>query len=95
MAAAAAAANKQAPTSSVNYQPELPMLATTSTSSAANATPGSELNQNSQEDQLDGATTISYIDYAEYFANFDSKPTEQKLNLKLNLEKKHFSVSIY
>lgn len=34
------------------------------------------------------------IDYVSYFANFDAKPLEQQLPLRLNLTKKHFMVSV-
>lgn len=32
------------------------------------------------------------IDYAQYFANFDLRPTQQHLPLRLSLDKRHFMV---
>lgn len=97
----------QAPSSSIDYNPRLPLLGVASPivaeSGDNNSLNDREMivtsssgdqhpNESMNSDIIESAPT-NYIDYAEYFANFNSKPLEQQLKLQIALNKRHFMVS--
>lgn len=87
----------QAPKSSASYeqQPE-PLLQTTRLpANQARRSASSEDGSESfvvapDEEPLEVSPSI---DYAQYFANFDSRPIQRHLPLKLAIDKRHFMVS--